>query len=347
MDALYKTLRVTHIEEAIPGVKIFYFEDDEAKAIPYKAGQYLTLVTQENGTEIRRSYSITSSPAWHEPLAIGVKRIENGYFSRKLIDDTKAGDVLITTGAAGLFTLPDDMQPVKQLFFFAAGSGITPVYSLIKTALQAYPNVSVVLIYSNASVVKTIFYHELLQLKNQFPQQFHIEFLFSNSPYLLKAHLHADLLRTYIKQYAVASLEGMLFYTCGPQNYMRLCTYTLQQMGVPASHIKKENFNTTKAIIRTEPPDKQPHNVTLHYTGKEYRFTVQYPHTILQAAKQEGIDMPFSCEVGRCGNCVARCLKGHIWHSNNEVLTEQELADGLVLTCVGYPVGSDVELSIS
>ena len=158
---LYKTLHIKNIKEEVKDFKTFSF----AENINYKAGQYLTFVYHWHNEEVRRSYSITSSPVLNEPLAIGVKRIENGLFSRKLIDSAKPNDELISIGAGGLFVLPDDIENYKQVFFFAAGSGITPVYSLIKTLLHVYANINVVLIYSNASPEKTVFLYELKTLE--------------------------------------------------------------------------------------------------------------------------------------------------------------------------------------
>ena len=133
-DSLYKTLRIHSIHEEINGFKTFTFE--EGHGINYKSGQYITFVQQVAGKEVRRSYSITSSPQLNEPLTIGVKRVENGLFSRQLIDHAKPGDEWITTGAGGLFVLPDDVRNYHQVFFLAAGSGITPIFSLIKTVLH-------------------------------------------------------------------------------------------------------------------------------------------------------------------------------------------------------------------
>ena len=185
-NGLYKTLHIKNIKEEVKDFKTFSF----AENVNYKAGQYLTFVYHSHNEEVRRSYSITSSPVLNEPLSIGVKRIENGLFSRKLIDNAKIDDELITIGAGGLFVLPDDIKNYKQVFFFAAGSGITPVYSLIKTLLFAHTNINVVLIYSNASPEKTVFFNELKTLEQKFKQRFHAEFLFSNIVDLSQARLH-------------------------------------------------------------------------------------------------------------------------------------------------------------
>ena len=134
-NELYKILCIQHITPHLKDFKTFSFR--EGHTIQYKPGQYLTFIRYEHGEEIRRSYSITSSPLLNESLSIGVKRIENGLFSRLLVDSAVEGDELVTIGAGGLFILPDNIINYRQIFFFAAGSGITPIYSLIKTVLYA------------------------------------------------------------------------------------------------------------------------------------------------------------------------------------------------------------------
>lgn len=341
---LYKKLVIESIKEEIRGFKTFTFK--EGHGINYKAGQYLTFVLTQNNEEIRRSYSIVSSPHLNEPLTIGVKRIENGTFSRKLIDSAKPGDELLTTGAGGLFTLPDDLHLYRQLFFLAAGSGIIPILSLIKTVLHIHEQ-KVVLIYSNASPYKTVFYEELKELAVKFSERFHLQFLFSNSLQLSSARLYRESLQQLVDQFSIAHHHQTLYYICGPEAYMRMCTYTLQEKSVSKENIRKEDFAIRKLKPpKTEPPDKNEHAVIVNAGSEQYHFNVAYPDTILQAAKKQGISLPYSCEVGRCGNCVAKCIEGNVWLSYNEVLTEKDLQSGLTLTCVGHPVGGNVRLRI-
>jgi len=347
MDSLYKTLTIREIREEARGVKTFYFEEPAAQTIPYQAGQYLTLVRQSSTGEIRRSYSIISSPVLPEPLAIGVKRIENGIFSRQLIDHAQPGDQVVTTGAAGLFTLPIDTANYKHVFFCAAGSGITPIYSLLKTVLYAHPHLLVTLIYSNRTAEETIFRAELQTLARQFPDRLKIEYLLSNTPDLNRARLHKALLYAFFKEHVTAWPDQVLCYVCGPLNYMRMCTYALREAKVPFAQIRKENFSTDKVVSPHLPPDLNAHEVQITYGQQQYHLPVQYPKTILQAAKEAKIPLPYSCEAGRCGNCVARCTQGQVWLSYNEVLTDKDLLNGLTLTCVGYPVNGEVHLSIS
>ncbi len=128
---------------------------------------------------------------------------------------------------------------------------------------------------------------------------------------------------------------------------MRLCIYTLQENDVPKDNIRREDF-VINAVHKRDalPPDKTSHKAFIKLNENEFYFDVEYPDSILQAAKKANIMLPYSCEAGRCGSCVAKCLKGKIWHSYNEVLTEKELQQNMVLTCVGHPVQGDVQLEI-
>lgn len=342
---LYKPVIIEEIHQQIEGFKTFSFK--KGHGIDYKAGQYITFVHKNLNEEIRRSYSIASAPALNEPLTIGVKRIENGIFSRELIDHAKVGDELLTIGSGGLFVLPQDTSPIQQIFFLAAGSGITPIYSLLKTVLHFHQHIHVVLLYSNPCPQKTVFFSQLNELKKKFAEQFHLRFLFSNSADLSIAHLNRELLAQLTRAHSVCTFDHTFFYICGPEAYMRMCTYTLQEEKVPKENIRKENFVIhTRQVLKSTPPDTKPHLVTIAYGNEKYELNVRYPDTILQAAKKQGLSLPYSCEVGKCGNCTAKCISGKVWLSYNEVLTEQDLQNGLTLTCTGHPVGGDVVLKI-
>jgi len=340
-----KSLIIEQIQEETEGFKTFAFK--QGHGIDYKAGQYLTFIHKTSFEEIRRSYSIVSAPLLNEALTIGVRRIENGRLSRELIDHARIGDELITTGAAGFFTLPDDLSGIRQIFFLAAGSGITPIYSLLKTVLHFHPHIHAVLVYSNRSPQQTIFRDRLSQLKLEFGSRLQLQFLFSNSADLATARLNRELLVQLTKALSLAPWQETLFYLCGPEAYMRMCTYTLQEEKVPKENIRRENFVIqSKKLPPNDPPDKESRLVTIEYGNENYQLEVHYPDSILRAAQKQGIELPYSCETGRCGNCAARCVSGKVWLSYNEVLTEKDLQSGLTLTCTGHPVGGDVVLKI-
>ena len=146
-----KQISVKEITPETSDAKTFTLERLTGEKTDYKPGQFLTIIFETPSGEFRRNYSISSSPVAEEALQITIKRIANGLFSRKMVDLVKPGDILTTIGANGFFTLPDNLLSVEQLFLLAAGSGITPVYSILKTVLYRYPKIKVTLIYSNRS----------------------------------------------------------------------------------------------------------------------------------------------------------------------------------------------------
>jgi len=347
MPEAYQPLTVEAIEPHGPNARTLVLRPAPGQMLPYAAGQYLTLVREAHGREARRSYSFSSAPALGEAPAITVKRVDNGLFSRWLVDAVRVGDVLRTSGTGGFFTLPAAAEEYQQLILLAAGSGITPIFSLLKTALHQQPQLAVLLCYSNRTPAETLFLPELQALAQQFPQRLHLELFFSHDPVLYRAHLHRELLAQLVARHAPAPPARTLAYLCGPLDFMRMGTYGLHEAGLPLAHIRRELFHTGQpAAAPLAPPDTAAHTVTLLLRGQAHRLPVQYPRTILQAAKQAGLQLPYSCEAGQCGSCAARCLQGRVWMKVNEVLTDRELARGLVLTCTGYPVGGDVTLTL-
>lgn len=334
-------LQIREIIQETDDFKTFVLHASEP--ITYRAGQYITFVHDDDGTEVRRSYSIISSPAMQEQLAIGVKRIPNGMFSRYLFDRVQVGCVLHTTGAAGFFTLPYDVHNLNDIFLFAAGSGITPILSLAKEVLAAGKQ-HVHLFYSAPSAEACPYFQHLNELQIKRHPRLHINWFFGTAQDLSAARLNKEKLQQLVKATG-AQFRQSLFYTCGPEAYMRMCTYALQEMGVTPDKIRKEDF----AIVKKPPPpllppDTAAHAVSIHNGAEHFIVEVAYPDTILSAAKNNHVQLPFSCEVGKCGSCAARCTRGEVWMSTNEVLTENEVKRGLVLTCVGYPVNGPVSL---
>lgn len=340
----FQQLIIESIRQETRNFKTFFFR--EGHGLRYEAGQFITLVDQSGQIEVRRSYSMVSSPLLNEPLAIGVKRMDNGFFSRKLIDLAVPGNTLITSGVSGFFRLPENISTFKTIFFFAAGSGITPVLSLIKTALFAFPLIKIYLVYSNSSAENTAYFGDLKKMEQQYTDRLTIHFLFSSTADLRRARLNRELLLEFL---TIVNFDrhDTLFYTCGPESYMRLIIFLLLEEGFPKDHIKKEDFNPANKKLNLHlPPDKNNYKVQLQWGEKEYGFQVNYPDTILRAGKRIKLNLPYSCETGKCGSCAAVCLSGKVWMSNNEVLTDEDLARGLILTCTGHPQSQDLILKI-
>lgn len=334
----YIAVTIADIRLETPDTKSFVLRHDAP--IAYQPGQFLTLVFLKPGKEDRRSYSIASHPQWGEPLTITVKRIDNGEYSRFLFDQCAVGDTLLTIGASGFFVLPEHIEGHSHYFFLAAGSGITPMLPLIKTILRDHPTLHVHLVYSNRSEERTIFHAILTSLEKTFPN-FHVLYLFSVAKDLMKARISKLMLQTFLDKTLGNEKDDALFYLCGPHDYMQMISITLLTEGVTLRQIRKEIFSTVKPVVKELPPDQLPHRVTLHYSGTTHALTVQYPLSILETAKRAGVVLPYSCEAGKCGTCAATCLQGKVWLSYNEVLLDKELAAGRVLTCMGYPYGTD------
>jgi ring-1,2-phenylacetyl-CoA epoxidase subunit PaaE len=337
-------LKVVDIVRTGKDAATIFLKDTHNKKISYKAGQFLTFIFKRNDTELRRSYSICSTPGIDEQIGITVKRIVNGEISRFLLDHIKLKDLLTALTPAGKFTVETDAHVNRQFFFVAAGSGIVPVYSLIKQILHEEKRSNIFLIYQNHNEEQIIFKTEFAELQKKHPEHLHITYFFSKPIY--KHHSPQRLTNNLLEEWVVkngSAKHEKLFYLCGPSSFMRMCQFTLRWMGFEETRIKKENFT----VDYVPPPplikDQGPKKITIHINHQTLHFEAAYPQTILDAALKINIQLPYSCRGGRCSTCVATCVQGLVKMSINEVLTEGDLKKGLVLTCVGY-AESNVEL---
>jgi ring-1,2-phenylacetyl-CoA epoxidase subunit PaaE len=328
------TFRIEKIRLETPESFTFFLQEVTGKTVRYKAGQFLTLLLNINGREIRRSYSLSSAPSVDKNLFITVKRISNGEVSRYLTDYLKEGDLIRTLQPAGRFVINNFNEEV--FCFVVAGSGINPVYSLIKHLLNNTLRQKILLIYQNRNEQSSIFRKQLLLLQEGYRNRFNIIELFSQPAdhNLAPKRLNNSLLEHLVKKYIhTASVQ---FYLCGPALFMKMGEFTLKTMGYEPTRIFKENF-----VIDTPPPpafmiDAEPKNVTIYLRHNQYQLQVKYPQSILQAALQHHVHLPYSCRGGRCSTCTVRLLAGKIRMSINDVLTEKDIEAGLALTCVGY-----------
>ncbi|MEO7263585.1 MAG: iron-sulfur cluster-binding domain-containing protein [Ferruginibacter sp.] len=338
VNNIIKRLRIKNIIYETHDARTFVLEPLDGWHPAYQAGQFVTIVFNTKHGEKRRSYSISSSPLLNEPLSITIKKIDNGEFSRLLIYKSEVGDILLCSGISGFFLLPGNINSLQQYFFLAAGSGITPCFGMIKTVL-AKAESNVVLIYSNRTEADTIFYSKLIEMQELFPERFIIHFLFSNLNDVYRSRLGNWLLKQLLDKYLEDSIQAK-FYVCGPFDYMHMVSLGLAGL-VPEENIHKENFSNLPRLFIPRPPDTHEHSVTIRINQQEYNIAVQYPMTILAAAKAKNIQLPYSCEAGRCGSCAATCSKGKVWMAYNEVLTDDEVEAGRALICQSYPVGGD------
>ena len=342
-------LEVLEVRREAKDTVTILLQRKDGSSLDYRAGQFLTFLFSLHGHALRRSYSFSSTPGIDPIPAITVKRVVNGEVSRYLLDHLQTGDQLLSLLPAGKFILGNEDQP--YLFFIAAGSGIAPVFGLVKEALLLRPGTRVVLLSQQHDEESIIFKTSLEKLEQQYKGRFQWISLLSaplatdgrNRTGRLNNRLLEDLLEEWLPGGNRCADMPPMFYLCGPPAFMRMALFTLRLMGVPDERIRKENFT----VEYVPPPpllaDTRPRKVIIHASDISYQFEVAWPSTILQAALDHHIPLPYSCKGGRCSSCVARCLQGSVKMSINEVLTEKDLAAGLVLTCVGY-AETDIEL---
>jgi ring-1,2-phenylacetyl-CoA epoxidase subunit PaaE len=343
-------LHISNIIEQPNDVVTFEFIPDSP--FTYVPGQFITLEFRVNHQTLTRSYSLHSSPLVDEPLSISVKRVENGDISRKLHDSYNVGDVLQAYEPMGLFTYEAASHTKRQLFLLGAGSGITPLFSILKSALIAEPQSIVTLVYSNRSVESTLFYEQLEALKKQYPAQLTIVYLWSNAKNLTMARLNRELLEKLVMQHLTVPQKDTLFYTCGPADYMLMCRITLLTMGFTQGQLKKETFvrpedeaDDDDATLHAEVNiDKSTYTIELEISGTTHSVEVSYPMSILDASLKQQLDIPYSCKSGMCGSCSALCIHGQVAMRYNEVLTDNEVDQGKILLCTSRPLEDGVRI---
>lgn len=343
METKYICFVITDIIRETADAATFVVKADNAAPFYYQPGQFLTLIFYSGSREIRRSYSFSSTPCADDDIRFTVKRVHNGEISRKLLDTYKKGDKLYAVKPAGMFTY-NSKGVERDVFFFAAGSGITPVFSMIKHILFTDPAAQVILVYQNTTEASTIFRRQLGELADRYPATFIWIDYVSRAISGPSRKLTNDRLEALIPQLMQHDRNDALFYLCGPLSFMRMCQYTILLMGFRSDQLRKEYF-----VIDTPPSpplieDPAERTVTVHMNGKQLKFPTQYPSSILQSAIDQEAGLPYSCKGGRCSACVARCIKGKVVMGVNDILTDKDIASGLILTCVGYAV-TDVEIS--
>lgn len=335
--------KVIQVIPETPDAKTYVLEEANGKPVTWDAGQSLTFLFSHLGHEIRRSYSICTTQGIDKHIAITVKKKENGEISRHILRTWQPGTFVNSLPPAGRFIIDTDPAQKRQLWFIAAGSGIVPMLALIKKVLFQEPESHITLLYQNHDERNIIYQQPLQQLAMQYPQRFTRIDLLSNpiDADTKPARLNNWLLEKIVTVPAAPSL----FYTCGPEPFMRMVQFTLRVLGFGEDQLRKEHFviEPIRKPAFTIPPTV--YKVVLHYAHETHHFTTAWPDTILKAAQKQGIDLPYSCNTGRCATCAAHCRKGSVTMSNNEVLTDGDLQGGLVLTCTGYAT-ADLELEI-
>lgn len=318
---------------------------DLKETFQYKQGQYITLRTIIHGKDVRRSYSICSSPLDNE-LRVAVKKVDGGLFSVYANERLQKGDVLDVMPPIGKFFTELDPHQSKNYVGFAAGSGITPLLSILKTTLRTEPKSEFTLVYGNRNRHSIIFKEELEGLKNLYMNRFRVIYVLSRE----KTDAAINFGR--IDAEKCSALSGKTiditntdaFFLCGPENMIFSVKDQLEQSGVDKKKIHFELFTTPgssqPSIAKSESSAKQEvkSKITIKLDGISFDFDLGFEgDAILDAALKNGADLPYACKGGVCCTCRAKLVEGEVDMDVNYGLEPEEIAQGFILTCQSHP----------
>jgi len=331
------SLIISKITRNTPNAVLISFKVPEAEKerFKYKAGQYLTLETNINEKLVRRSYSICSS--LEEGLQVGIKEVPKGVFSTYANRTLRENDSIMAIPPEGRFQY-DSSKEAQTLYAFAAGSGITPIMSILKTALLDHPDNRFHLVYGNKTPKDSMFYDELKDLEKDFKGRLSIQWVFSraNVEGSLFGRVESSLAKNALKRLGKAADK---FYICGPESMIETVLETLSKNGVEKESILFELFNTS---TKTEQIEGKTEGASLEiiYDELTHKIEITEGKSVLDTALKNNLDVPYSCQGGVCSSCIARIKSGTAEMTTNQILTDEEIEEGLILTCQAHATSS-------
>ncbi len=355
-SARYFDLKVSKINRETKDAITIYFQNPESGLPDYKSGQFLTLVVPVGGSELRRSYSLCTTPFADKEMAVTVKRIKDGVVSNHLNDNLKEGDTMRVMEPMGVFTTNFDSNNYRHLILIGGGSGITPLISILRSALLKEPNSLVSLIYANRDQDSIIFKDYLDDLENDYGDRLTVKHILDNPGDDWEGHsglLSADKLKSILNELSNRDDEFTEYFLCGPNGMIEIVRDTLEVLNIDKKNIHRESFvskssNPMNNLTQQQQTEmgREAREVTIILDGEEHQFQVESEETILEAGLDRDIDMPFSCQSGLCTACRGRLVSGKVEMDESEGLSEKEISDGYVLCCVGHPMTDDVKIEI-
>lgn len=351
----FHKLRVAEVKRETPDAVSVRFELPEAlrETFAFRAGQHLTFRREIGGEEVRRNYSVCVAPS-EGLLKIGVKKIAGGAFSSWVNDELKAGDELDVMAPHGSFCWNFEAEARREYVGFAGGSGITPVLSLMKTALAMEPHSRFTLFYGNRNSIGVMFLDEIADLKDRYLDRLSVFHFLEDEEEeidLFNGRLDRakvdELLTSLVKP---ANVDA--FFICGPGPMMDAAEEALLARGVEKSRILIERFTTgplsEAQAAAARALEQKAAGLKMSVTLNGRRMNVSFDpaqHSILDNVRAAGLPAPFACKGGVCATCRAKVIAGEVSMKVNYGLSEQEIADGYVLTCQATPVSEGVTLT--
>lgn len=347
-------LKVREVINATPDSVVLKFEKP-AENFSYLSGQYITLILNIEGEEVRRAYSLCSSPVTDEFPAIGVKRVKDGKVSNYVNSNVKAGDELEVLEPMGNFKYEVSPNDQRSFVLLGGGSGMTPLISISKSVLASEPASMVSLINVNMTREFNLFADEIDALKSQYGSRFRVVDHYVEEEVMTKKGLFKKVmapkgvpspkdLKNYLKDLQIENTDENLCYLCGPTGLMDSSAEALKAVGIDDSRIFRESFVADTSKANTSATSFEGvSEVTIKIMGDEHVIEVT-DKPILETALSQGIELPYSCQSGLCTACMCKVAEGEVGMEFSDGLTPEQQEEGFVLTCVGHPKSDKITL---
>lgn len=366
MSIRFYSLPIVEIRDESPDAYSLFFANPDPEVFSYHAGQYLTLKVDINGEEARRAFSLASAPGHDDSLRVTIKRVPGGKVSNYLRDELKVGDTIEVLPPMGSFNLIPDPDQSREYVLIAAGSGITPLMSMLKTALHDEPKSRVILWYGNSKEEDIVFHQELSQLIQAFGNRLNIRYTLSQASEDWKGfegRLDEERIFEWISDLFMKGELRKRYYLCGPAGMMEAAERALIKQAVNTDDIYQEYYSaplpSEEEIARSYAIDEQgqehisdgetdyvleERSIVLKLDGETHQLVVQPDEYILDAAIKMDLEPPYSCQAGTCSSCKAMLVSGTVAMDESLGLSNEELEQGYVLTCQCHPLDDEVEV---
>lgn len=338
----FHSLEVSHIHRETPSAVSVEFAIPAAldPEFSFKSGQYITIKKMINGEEVRRAYSLCSTPK-ENIVKVAIKEVTDGTFSTYANRELTEGTVLEVHPPEGTFIYTPSTHK-GAIALFAAGSGITPIMSILKTALD-YGN-TVALLYGNKSKEATIFYDELIALAEKYPN-FYLKFVYSQAREAdaLAGRIDSTAVN-YVVKNQMKAVDFKHHFICGPEAMIHTVCDTLKNNGVAEDIIHFELFTSSSETNAEAEAVSGTATIFITVDDEDFTFEMDASETILDAALKQKIDAPYSCQGGICSSCIAKVTEGKAIMEKNQILTDSEIEEGMILTCQAHPTTATIKI---
>jgi ring-1,2-phenylacetyl-CoA epoxidase subunit PaaE len=344
--SIFHNLLVKEVKRETPSAVSVSFEIPESLQSDFKfiPGQYITIEKELKGNNLRRAYSICSSRESND-FRVAIKQVDQGNFSVYANNDLKAGDTLDVSVPEGNFILETNSENKKKYIAFVAGSGITPVFSMIKSVLNTEAESTFVLIYGNKTKEETIFKSELDQLGTDFKDRFKIYYVYSKE---MNDEAYSGRINEVVLKDVLGGKHNQInydaYFICGPETMIDLVEETLSNRKVDRDLIKFELFASTTKKKEVEADLSGNSEITIVLDEEETTYQMSQKELILNTALAQGLDAPYSCQGGVCSSCLARVTEGKAEMEKNTILNAIEVEEGLILTCQAHPTTAHIKI---